>query len=144
MARYKTLRSVVNSLAASFASVMNFAGDDYVMCHLIRRAKVKGTSRLQLNLLARSVGPLEMLTKPILQSCESYCNDFGGLVMRNGSALDMVSAAALEVRVVHGRPIPPTPRQLHARVTVTVTLTDDRGRTYRGRATEAYVTHAPR
>jgi hypothetical protein len=42
---------------------------------------------------------LELLSPPIIKSCEAYCNYFGRLVTASGSALDMIAAAELEVAV---------------------------------------------
>jgi hypothetical protein len=69
---------------------MNYSGNDYAMCHLIRRAKLTGSRRLRLDVLTRVAGPLELLSPPIVLACESYCKNFGRLVMTSGSALDMV------------------------------------------------------
>ena len=52
VARYKALTSVAHNFAHSFASVMNYSGRDYAMCHLIRRAKLTGTRRLYVDVLA--------------------------------------------------------------------------------------------
>ena len=75
-------------------------------------------------------GPTDNALLIRVQSCERNCDDFGGLVMRNGSALDMVSAARVDVRVWHRRALTASPHQIQAHVTVTVALTDDRRRNY--------------
>jgi hypothetical protein len=141
MARYKVLKSVAHSCAHSFASVMNYAGNDYAMCHLTRRAKLTGVRRLRVDLLARSAGPLELLSPPLVDSCDSYCRDFGRLVTASGAAMDMIDAAVLEVTVTIGRVVgtkSATAKSLHGRVTARVSIMDDRGKVYLGRSSESY------
>ena len=138
MARYKVLRSVAHNFAHSFASVMNYSGKDYAMCHLIRRAKLTGTRRLYVDVLARHAGPLELLSPPIVKSCDSYCRDFGRLVTASGAALDMISAAELQVAVALGRDHSGRSKALHGRVTARMRIRDDRGRVYEGSSAETY------
>lgn len=117
---------------------MNYGGNDYAMCHLIRRAKLSGTKRLHVDLLARTLGPTELLSSPLLKSCDSYCRDFGRLVTSSGAAMDMIQGANLQAVVALGRLVGEPSKALHGRVTVTVTITDDRGKVYVGRAIEDY------
>lgn len=138
MARYKVLRGVANNLAHSFASPMNHFGRDYTMCHLIRRSKLTGQRVFSVELMSRTLGPVELLTKPIVDACAHYCADFGRLVTENGSALDMISTATIEVTIRHGRTIEKAPRSLHGHATVRATIVDDRGREYAGVAIQPY------
>jgi hypothetical protein len=138
LARYKVLKSVAHSFAHSFASVMNYSGNDYAMCHLARRAKLTGLRRFQVDILSRSAGPLELLSPQLVKSCEAYCQDFGRLVTASGAALDMIDAARLEVVVVLGKESGKKTEKLYAQVTARVTIVDDRGKEYRGRAVETY------
>jgi hypothetical protein len=138
MARYKVLKSVAHNFAHSFASVMNYVGRDYAMCHLIRRAKLTGIRRLRLDLLERSIGPVEMLSPPVVSACAVYCERFPSLVSASGAALDMVSRAELDVRIAIGRVVGEKTKERHGRVTVTMRIKDDRGRTYVGKVVEQY------
>ena len=115
---------------------MNYAGNDYAMCHLIRRAKLTGTRRLRLDLISRAVGPIELLSPPLVRACESYCKDFGRLVTASGAALDMIDRAELEIRVRLGSDI--SGKRLPGGVTARMRIRDDRGRTYEGRSAEEY------
>ena len=143
MARYKVLKSVANSLSHSFVSVMNYHRDDYVMCHLLRRAEATKCLELRVNILRELAGPMDLLSRPVLESVRGYCQDFARLVSSSGSALDMVSSAELVVRCTLGR------RGVHARngngrVQATARIVDDRGRVYLGRALVSYDYIAPR
>lgn len=143
MARYKVLKSVVHSLAHSFASVMNYNRDDYVMSHLLRRAEAVSRFELYVDILRERAGPLDLLTRPVLESVHWYCRDFGRLVTNSGAALDMVAEAELRVRVTPGRRATHT-RHGNGRVIATARVVDDRGRVYLGRALETYDYHGPR
>ena len=143
MARYKVLKSVAHSLAHSFVSVMNYHRDDYVMCHLLRRAEATHCLELHVNLLRELAGPMDLLSRPVLESVRGYCRDFGRLVTQSGSALDMVTQAELTVRCTLAR------RGVHSRngngrVRASARLVDDRGRVYMSRALETYDYIAPR
>jgi hypothetical protein len=143
MARYKVLKSVAHSLAHSFVSVMNYHRDDYVMCHLLRRAEATRRLELRVDVLRELAGPMDLLSRPVLECVRSYCRDFGRLVVSSGSALDMVAEAELSVRCTLGR------RGVHQRngnghVRATARLVDDRGRIYLARALETYDYIAPR
>ena len=115
---------------------MNYSGNDYAMCHLIRRAKLTGCRRLRLDLLSRSVGPVELLSPKLVVACESYCNDFGRLVTASGAALDMIDRAELEVVVRLGRDV--SGKRQPGTVTARMRIRDDRGKVYEGRVTESY------
>jgi hypothetical protein len=138
VARYKVLKSVAHNLAHSFVSVMNYAGTDYTMCHLIRQAKRTGSRVLRIDFIDRSVGPVELLNTAILRSVEAYSKDFGRLVTASGAALDMIDAADLEIRVAIGRVTGRATKELHGRVKATMRILDDRGRAYIGHAVEDY------
>lgn len=100
MATYKVLKTVAHNFGASFVSVMNYVGNDYAMCHLIRRTKLTGSRQLSVNLRTRVAGPIELLSPYLVQAIESYCNDFGRLVTTGGAAMDMIDAAELQVKIV--------------------------------------------
>jgi len=138
MASYKVLKSVAHNFGASFVSVMNYVGNDYAMCHLIRRAKLTGSRQLSVNLRTRGAGPIELLSPHLVQSIESYCKDFGRLVTTGGAAMDMIDAAELQVKIAIGRTVGAPSKSLHGRVTATVRILDDRGKEHVGRVTEAY------
>ena len=139
MARYKVLKSVAHNLAHSFASVMNYWGGDYVMCHLMRQIKRTKARELRLNLLTRDVGPTDILTRPIIQACDQYAKDFGRLVTTSGAALDMIDSARLTVRTrLSPQSATEVAKTLVGRVAVSVQVIDDRGRTYQARVFEDY------
>ena len=139
MARYKVLKSVAHNLAHSFGSVMNYWGGDCVMCHLVRQVKRTKCRELRLNLLTRDVGPTDILTRPIVQSCDQYAKDFGRLVTASGAALDMINSAQLTVRTtLSPQSATEAAKALVGRVAVSVQLIDDRGRMHQARVFEDY------
>ncbi len=142
MARYKVLKSVAHNFAHSFSSAMNYSGNDYAMCHLLRRAKLTGARRLRFNLISREVGPLELLSPPVVRACLAYSQGFGRLVTRSGAALDMIDGADLEVSV-RLRDVGTPTKSLKGTVTARMRIRDDRGRIYEGRWSEAYECSPP-
>ena len=139
MARYKILKSVAHNFAHSFVSVMNYYGRDYTMCHLVRRSKLKGKHRFYIDVLARSVEPVDLVTREIAAAVESYCDGFGRFVTAGGAALDMVAEANLELTIRHGRVIGPKAKQLFAFIDAQMTIVDDRGKRHTGTHSEEYV-----
>lgn len=144
MARYKVLQSTARNYGASFISVTNLGRDDFAMCHLIRVARLTGVSELKVDLLTGTAEPAELLTKPVADSVQRYCQDFGAHVQRSGAALDMVSRAEMSVRISWGRVLGNAPPQsdLHALLACEVRLLDDRGKEHVGRVEEKWLCHA--
>ena len=137
MARYKVLKSVAHNFAHSFVSPMNYGRRDHVMCELLKKAHYTGVRRFELDVLRRMAGPVELLSRPILDSVRSYCSDFGGLVTNSGAALDMVSGAWLTIRLTPGTEGKNMPSGV-GRVAATMRIVDDRGKGHLGRAEEEY------
>ena len=61
MPSHKVLQSVARSVADSFASLMNYADDDYVLGHLLNVARASGRNELSVDLLTGKAGPSELL-----------------------------------------------------------------------------------
>jgi hypothetical protein len=115
---------------------MNYAGNDYAMCHLIRAATVTGTRRFRLDVIQRQLGPVELLTPKLVLACRGYCDKFGRLVTSSGAAMDMIDQAELEVVVRLGKPT--TKRHQPGRVTARMRIRDDRGRLHEASVSESY------
>jgi hypothetical protein len=64
MARFKVLKSVAHNFGHSFTSLMNYAGDDYVMGHILRFARRSGCDTLTIDFVKREAGPPELLAEP--------------------------------------------------------------------------------
>jgi hypothetical protein len=76
VARYKVLKSVAHSFGHSFTSLMNYRDDDYVMGHLLRRARQVGEGTLVVDILGRTAAPAALVTRPVAASLESYSTWF--------------------------------------------------------------------
>ena len=139
MARYKILKSVAHNFAHSFVSFMNYSGRDYTMCHLVRRSKLKGKHRFHIDVLARSVEPVDLVTREIAAGVEAYCDGFGRFITAGGAALDMVAEARLELTIRHGRVTGLKDKQLYAFIDAEMTIVDDRGKRHTGNHSEQYV-----
>ena len=109
------------------------------MCHLIRRAKLKRKRTLRLNVIKRSLEPVELITKDIALAVESYCNDFGRLVTASGAALDMIADAELTLTIRPGRVVGRPDKNLYAMIDAAMLIVDDRGKEYLAHHSEEYV-----
>ena len=65
MASHKALKSVVRSLAESFTSLMNYAGDDYVMGHVVYAAWSSGSTGFQVDLLSGATDSSPLLVPEV-------------------------------------------------------------------------------
>jgi hypothetical protein len=146
MSRYRVLPSTAHNYAASFISVMHMARDDYAMCHLLRAARETGACELRVNLLTGEVTAGQDEAARITESIAGYCRNFGAHVQRSGSALDMVSAAELQVQIAWGRVVGPADAEplLRARLHAKLVILDDRGKQHVGTASEDWVCHESR
>ena len=130
MARYKVLRSVAHNLGHSYLSLVNWAEGDYVVEHLYQRAREAGEPVVRVDVLRGTIAPDAFATPVLLASAERLRAWFGPLVQSQGAALDMVSAARLEVtfdlaRPGYSRHVPGLELAVYACV---VEILDDRGR----------------
>jgi|SRR5208282_5170821 len=132
MARYKVLKGVAHTMGHSFTSLMNYAGDDYVMGHILRFARRTGQTTLTIDFVKGEAGPAELLAAPISEIPSHYINWFWALVEKQGSSRSLVQSAALTLRydVTTQRPSPEAPRHNESPYTCDVRITDIRGKDY--------------
>jgi hypothetical protein len=98
MARYKVLKSVAHNIGHSFTSLMNYAGDDYVMGHILRFARQTGVDTLTIDFVSGEAGPQELLADPISAVPGRYTQFFWDLVKRQGSDRSCVKTAILTLK----------------------------------------------
>jgi hypothetical protein len=97
MARYKVLKSVAHSIGHSFASTLNYVADDYVMGHLLTRAREAREPTLLVDLLSGIAAPESLLVPPVRRAVERYSEWLPELVRRHFSDMRYVSAARMTV-----------------------------------------------
>jgi hypothetical protein len=100
VARYKVLKSVAHNIGHSFTSLMNYAGDDYVMGHILRLARLTGQDTLTIDFVAGNAAPVELLQEPISEIPAQYTRFFWSLVETHGSDRTYVKAVQMSVFVV--------------------------------------------
>ena len=133
MARYKVLRSVAHSVGHSFTSLMNYDGEDYVMGHLLRRAREVREPTLLVDLLAGTAAPGSLLIPEVRRSVSSYCSWFPKLLASHRTLPQFVRAAQmtltfdLSVERASGY----APGCTESPYTCQVAITDDRGKVWR-------------
>jgi hypothetical protein len=111
---------------------MNYAGDDYVMGHILRLARLTGRDTLMIDFVTGHAEPVELLQKPISEVPAQYTQIFWSLVERHGSDRSFVKAATLVLRYdLHTqRPLHRSENIIESPYTCDVRITDDRGQAY--------------
>jgi hypothetical protein len=134
MPKHKVLQSVAQSVADSFASLMNYGDDDYVLGHLLNAARVSGRKELHVDLLTGQTEPPQLLVPPVERSVQRYCGDFLGLVDRSGSDRTFVQKAKLRISfdLAVSRPTN-WPSLMESPYVCEVVINDDRGKTFVGK-----------
>ncbi|MGA9185524.1 MAG: hypothetical protein WBZ32_09530 [Candidatus Acidiferrales bacterium] len=132
MARYKVLKGVAHNIGHSFISLMNYAGDDYVMGHILRFARLTGRDTLTMDFVKREAGPPELLAEPISEVPERYMDWFWNLVERHGADRSFVKTATLTLRydIATQRPHHSAPQLIESPFVCDVQITDTRGKDY--------------
>jgi hypothetical protein len=98
MPRFRVLKGVAHNIGHSFTSLMNYAGDDYVMGHILRLARISGKETLTIDFITGQAGPPELLAKPVSEVPSRYVQFFWDLVQRHGSDRAYVQSATLSLR----------------------------------------------
>jgi hypothetical protein len=132
MARYKVLKGVAHNIGHSFTSLMNYAGDDYVMGHILRFARRTGSDTLTIDLVKGEGGPAELLSEPISDLPARYTKWFWYLVERHGSDRSYVRGATLTLRydIAKQRTLRRNPQFTESPYTCDVCVIDSRGKKY--------------
>jgi hypothetical protein len=110
MPRYKVLKGVAHNIGHSFTSLMNYAGDDYSMGHILRFARESGHDTLTIDFMTGEAGPPELLREPITDMPNWYVRSFWNMVERSGSHRDLIRSASLtlkyDLEMGRSRPVP--------------------------------------
>jgi hypothetical protein len=132
MSRYKVLKSVAHNVGHSFTSLMNYAGDDYVMGHILRFARLTGRDKLTIDLVTGEGIPVELLQEPISEIPARYTRFFWSLINSQGSDRGCVKAASITLRydIETQRPLLRNPKITESPYVCDVSITDDRGKTH--------------
>ena len=130
MARYKVLKSVAHSFGHSFTSLLNYWGDNYIMGHLLQSARETRTSTLRLNILSGQAAPDTLLTEPVRQSLDRYCQWFPQLVATHQTSRAVISAAHMSIvfDLTTERPNATSPQFIESPYICRVEIVDDRGK----------------
>lgn len=131
MPKVKVLKGVAHNVGSSFTSLMNYAGDDYSMGHILRFARASGIDTLTIDLLDGRGDPGILLKKPISALPEWYSKMFLRLVESAGSDRKLIRSATLkltyDLRSGRPSPIPGEPQSIY---TCDVSIVDISGRDY--------------
>ena len=146
MARYKVLKSVAHSLGHSFASALNYDSDDYVMGHLLTRAREVREPTLLVDLLSGSAAPSSLLVPPIRRAVARYSEWLPELVRRHFSEMRYVRAARMSVTFDLGvqRQNRYAPLCLESPFVLRVEIEDDRGKVWAAEQRDWWFPEPPR
>jgi hypothetical protein len=138
VASRKVLKSVVTSLADSFASTLNYRENDYGLGHLLRRARELGQPSVCLDLRTGEISPADFADSPGGRSLETYARRFPELVAKHDLRFDQIASARMVITFDLSQAVPfpqrnypdvaIAPSEPGSPYDVTVRIVDDRGR----------------
>ena len=127
------MRSVSHNFGHSFISLMNYINDDYLLGHLLRRARKTKLSKLTIDILNDKAEPKELLTNEIKTSIKHYCNWFPTLVNSSGSTMDYVTSATMTIEFDLETSRPYNETLTENPFSCDIVIIDERGKEYRHR-----------
>jgi len=132
VARYKVLKSVAHSLGHSYASTLNYDDSDYVMGHLLSRARETSQDTLTVDLATSTAAPDALLTPPVQRSVQRFSSWLPHLVRRHFSDMKYVSAATMTITfdLSLERPNRYASDCTESPFVIRVNITDDRGKVW--------------
>jgi len=132
VARYKVLKSVAHSMGQSFTSTLTWWDGDYVMGHLLRRAREVHQGTLVIDLLSGTAQPTALCIPPVTAAVTRCPEGFRGLVHSHRSNMQFVRAATMTVAYDLGvqRPSGYSSTGLESPYVCRVEITDDRGKVW--------------
>lgn len=144
--KYKVLASVAHNFGHSFASLLNYEADDYVMSHLARRAVATGADELRVDLLSGAAEPADLLVPPVRASLATRLPWLPRLLRSQRIDPAAVVRATLRLRfdLARRRADHRAPDAWELPFECLVELTDDRGRVHAGRVDDWWLVHDSR
>jgi hypothetical protein len=146
MARYKVLKSVAHSIGHSFASTLNYDADDYVMGHLLTRAREVRQPTLLADLMAGTAAPESLLVPPVRRAVSRYSEWLPDLVRRHFSDMKYVRAARMtlsfDLNIERANRYAPT--CIESPFVLRVDIEDDRGKVWSAEQRDWWFPEPPR
>ncbi len=102
------------------------------MGHILAAARDTGKTRLDVDLLSGHTEPEEFLRDPIVESIAYRCADFSNLIKRSESDPGFVTTAHMRIEfdIATEQSVSHAPHLKQSPFVCTVSVTDDRGKTY--------------
>lgn len=138
--KYKALKSAAHNFGHSFASGLNWYGNDYVMSHLARAVVSSGEVELNVDLLSGRAQPAPLLTAPVQESVAAYVRRLPDLLRSQRIEPAAVRLATMRVRFRPERQVHLTEGMGGWRIPFecVVSLTDDHGKVHQGRLVDVW------
>ena len=135
MTSHKPLKSISHNFGHSFISLMNYINDDYFLGHLLKQVRKKNLNRLEIDILKNTAEPMELLTKPIIESIGYWNKWFPTLVENSGSSMDFVKSATMTIEfdLTKNRQYENNKLIIENPFTCDIIITDDRGKIYKNK-----------
>lgn len=133
--KYKALKSAAHNFGHSFASGLNWRGNDYVMSHLARAVVTSGEVELNVDLLSGRAQPTPLLGGPVQASVADYVRWFPDLLRSQRIEPEAVRVATMRVRFQPERRVDMNEGMGGWTIPFecVVSLTDDHGKVHQGR-----------
>ena len=138
--KYKALKSAAHNFGHSFASGLNWRGNDYVMSHLARAVVSSGQVEFHVDLLSGHAQPPPLLVEPVRESVARYVRRLPDLLRSQRIAPDAVRMATMRIRFQPERRVDTTLGMGGWTIPFecVVSLTDDRGTVHQGRLVDCW------
>ena len=108
---------------------MNYSGGDYVMGHLLRRARETGEGTLEVDVVRGTGSPATLMAEPVAAALARYAEWFPKHVASAGSAMDLIAGARMKIEfdLSRSRPARYAPMHAESPYVCRVDIEDNRG-----------------
>jgi hypothetical protein len=133
MSRYKVLPSIAHNVAQALTRPSHEHEDDqHLLGDLLGDARKTGQATLRVDLMTGEASPEVLVTRPLARALARYVEGFPALVTGQGSQMEYVKAARLEVTfdLAEERPADDAPGRKESPYLLRVEIDDDRGKTW--------------
>jgi hypothetical protein len=132
MARYKVLHSIAHNFGQSFVGASKARADDHLLEHLLADARRTQERTLIVDIFTGEAKPEALVSRTLARALERYVREFPELVAGARTDMQFVKGARMELTfdLATERPMEGAPGRLESPYLCTVSIDDDRGKTW--------------